>query len=266
MPRWRSWLRRKPAASSTDELGRARGRHHVGVRGPSARRRLRGSRRSRGCGRLLRSGRFRESGRVASSGRPTRSAEAGHLLWLQGPACRMCGLPRRSNVDAQDPLSCESQGDERSSRGWSACTSITPSANSPPANSRINSQPTAGPVDALRIDAPLEAVGRRAVQIQLPGGGADRERGEVGRFDQQIGRVAAETSVSAPPITPPRATGRELIGDHAHPGLARRTCWWSIAVKSRRAGASRTMISDARRAWRNRTRAAAGRTPSAHSS
>ena len=96
-------------------------------------------------------------------------------------------------------------------------TSITPAANSPPASSKINSQARRlAQSTPSRIEAALEAIGRIAVQVQPPGGVADRKRIELGRFDQHVAWCAAETSVSAPPITPPMATGRLGVGDHAH--------------------------------------------------
>ena len=44
----------------------------------------------------------------------------------------------------------------------------------------------AGPIEPLGIDPPLEAIRRIAVQIQLPGRVADRDRIELGRLDQHV--------------------------------------------------------------------------------
>ena len=38
-------------------------------------------------------------------------------------------------------------------------------------------------IQSLGINAPLEPIGRRAMQIQFPRGAADRQRGEIRRLD-----------------------------------------------------------------------------------
>ena len=58
-------------------------------------------------------------------------------------------------------------------------------------------RPAAGPIDRFGIDAALEAVRRIAVQVELARRVADRDRVELGRFDQDIRRSRPNFRIGA---------------------------------------------------------------------
>ena len=118
----------------------------------------------------------------------------------------------------------------------------------------------AGPIEPLGIDPALEAVRRIAVQIELPGGVADRDRIEFGRLDE-TSRVAGEISVSAPPITPPMATGRRASAIMHISGRDVRLVVDRLDRFARQGAADDDLARPS--ACRSRTCAAAGRIPSA---
>ena len=104
--------------------------------------------------------------------------------------------------------SCESRSTIGSRSGVSGPTSITPSASWPPANSRINSQhrrlaqstPSGSTRRSKRYEDGLCSTSLRAV-VRI-----DNEAKSAASISTST--VSSDTSVSAPPITPPRATAR----------------------------------------------------------
>ena len=220
-------------------LVEAAGRQHVSDRGqhavtvgrdataPSARRRLRGFRRSRGSARLLRSNRSPVSGPVASwaVGPGARSGIGADFLRAQIRS-GFAALRSRSSSIPRIRLSCE----KRSTIGgyvgrW---TSLDIDVDPPRPvhrrpDSRISSQarrlaqsiPAGSTPRSKRYDDGLW-------QPQGPGGRANRQRREVGRLEQQIGRVRWDTSRILAPITPPKATGAT--------GRQSRTCLVARAI------------------------------------
>ncbi len=82
---------------------------------------------------------------------------------------------------------------------------------------------------------------RRDCAVPAAGGGANRQRRELGRLDQQVG-CPSGTSESTPPITPPSATGRSASAITHMPGPVGTGDGRSLRTASS-GSASRTMIS-----------------------
>ena len=78
--------------------------------------------------------------------------------------------------------------------------------------------PAAGPIELGRVDAALEAIRRIAVQGQFAGRVADRQRLEIGRFDQDVLRGRADFGFESPHHAA-EGHGAVGVGDHAHAGL-----------------------------------------------
>ena len=73
----------------------------------------------------------------------------------------------------------------------------------------------AGPVDGRGIGHPFEPIRRRARQREPPRRGPDRERRELRRFEQDVGRVGGDLCAGSP-HHPGQRHGPLRIGDHAH--------------------------------------------------
>ena len=255
----------KPRPSARCGLGPARGPRRCGATAPSARRRPRESCRSREI-------RATSSTRSISRVRSRRQLGGIDFDGLR----RRCWLPRQPRSSRIRRTSAAGMSMPRTravataaarsaSRGGFGCpTSITPCAQL--AAGQFQDQlaaAAAGPIDALGIDAPLEAIRRRAVQVQRAGRGADRER-ERTRPPRSADRSSLPmTSVSAPPITPPSATARSASAITHMPGSSS----YVVVVDRLDCSPGRFADDDLRPppAWRNRTRAAAGRIPSSRS-
>ena len=111
---------------------------------------------------------------------------------------------------------------------------------------------------AVGIDAALEAMRRLGVQPEPLGGAAHARRREVARSRAAARVVAAETSLSAPPMTPASATGRSASQMTRSSAVERALCPSSVTNFSPALGAPDD-DRRRRRACRDRTRAAAGR-------
>ena len=164
-----------------------------GARAPSAPARPRESCRSRGSGRPLRPGRSRGSDRAARRGHHFDRCAASARSSRLPSAARICRHALRRNLDAQNPPQLRRAQHHRLAAAGCRPTSITPSASSPPASSKISSHARRlAQSTPSRIESPLEAIRRVAVQAQATGGGADRERIELGRLHQQSVRCGRD--------------------------------------------------------------------------
>ena len=173
----------------------------------------------------------------------TRCGFGPQLAVAQAPR----GLPARLRRGSMRCPGCaaiaQPQHDRaRAAAGTSTARRSLPPANSPPASSRISRTRGGWPNRPLRDRrrARSGTTNRCAGSAAGPWCGSTADRTRPLRAGRRS--CAAETSVAAPPITPPSATGCRGVGNHAHAGLERRRfCGrWPRSVSPLRA--SRTMI------------------------
>ena len=132
---------------------------------------------------------------------------------------RICRTASGGDVDAQDALELREPQRDRLAR-----LGLLPDvdhARGQLAAGQFQNQlaaAAAGPIDPCGIDAPLEAVRRIAVQVQLAGRVANRQRVELGRFDQQVGRARRKLRCRRRPSRRPRPTARSASAITHMPG------------------------------------------------